>query len=152
MHIFAHHPEAEEDISRGIGPVESKVVAPVGASTTILIEQLLHRGIALSPFEATVLALGLYDETGAFSYVSTTPRELAAAAAVLHAGADLIIVTDMLRQPLDPDAVALLHDLLQHSETFYLEGCKVLLARLLWWTARPQGQNAASVTQPELCG
>ena len=99
---------------------------PVGATTTVLIERVLQQGIALSPLEATVLALGLYDETGAFTYVST-PRDLKAAAAVRRAGADLTVVVDTLRQPLEPDAIALLHDLLQRGETYYLEGCQVLL-------------------------
>jgi tRNA nucleotidyltransferase (CCA-adding enzyme) len=128
VHIYDHHPAAEEEASRGAFQAELKVIAPVGASTTVLIEQLLQRGMALSPFDATVLALGLYEETGSLAYVSTTPRDLEAAAAVLRAGADLTVVADTLRQPLEPEEIALLHELLQHGETYYLEGYKVLLA------------------------
>jgi tRNA nucleotidyltransferase (CCA-adding enzyme) len=127
IHIFDHHPETAAESGQGICQAECKVVEPVGATTTVLIERMLQQGRALSPLEATVLALGLYDETGFFAYVSTTPRDLEAAAAVRRAGADLTVVADTLRQPLDPDAIALLHDLLQRGETYYLEGCKVLL-------------------------
>jgi tRNA nucleotidyltransferase (CCA-adding enzyme) len=128
VHIFDHHPAAAGEASEGRCQADLKVVAPVGATTTVLIEQLLQRGMPLSPFEATVLALGLYEETGSFSFVSTTPRDLEAAAAVLRAGADLTVVADTLRQPLDADQIALLNALLQQSETYYLEGYKVLLA------------------------
>jgi tRNA nucleotidyltransferase (CCA-adding enzyme) len=128
LHIFDHHPETAPEAGQGTRHAELKVVEPVGATTTVLIERVLQQGLALSPLEATVLALGLYDETGSFSYVSTTPRDLEAAAVVRRAGADLTVVVDTLRQPLDPDAIALLHDLLQRSETYYLEGGKVLLA------------------------
>jgi tRNA nucleotidyltransferase (CCA-adding enzyme) len=128
VHIFDHHPEAAGEASEGECQAERKVVAPVGATTTVMIEQLRQQGIALSPCEATVLALGLYEETGSFAFVSTTPRDLEAAAVVLRAGADLTVVADTLRHPLDPDQIALLNDLLQQSETYYLEGYKVLLA------------------------
>jgi tRNA nucleotidyltransferase (CCA-adding enzyme) len=128
IHIFDHHPEVEGEASQRICQANLKAVEPVGATTTVVIERVLQQGLTFSPLEATTLALGLYDETGSFTYVSTTPRDLQAAAVVLHAGADLTVVADMLRQPLDPDAIVLLNDLLSHSTTYYLEGCTVLLA------------------------
>jgi tRNA nucleotidyltransferase (CCA-adding enzyme) len=127
LHIFDHHPEAAMEAGQEAYHAELQIVEPVGATATVLIERVLQQGLAFSPLEATVLALGLYDETGSFTYVSTTPRDLEAAAAVRRAGADLTVVVDTLRQPLEPDAVALLHDLLQRGERFYLEGGTVLL-------------------------
>ncbi|NKB82156.1 MAG: CBS domain-containing protein [Nitrospirales bacterium] len=107
------------------GQLVFRIIEPVGASTTVLIEQLKKLNIALTPFEATVLAIGLYEETGFLAYMSTTPRDLDAAAHVLRAGADLNMVRDTLSSHLD---LALLHDLLESSETYYVEGHKVLLA------------------------
>ena len=128
IHIYDHHPAAV-DASQGTCHADFKVVESVGATTTVLIERVLQQGLPLSSLEATTLALGLYDETGSFTYVSTTPRDLQAAAAVLHAGADLTVVADILRQPLEPDTIALLNDVpRQHSTTYYLEGSTVLLA------------------------
>ncbi len=123
--VYDHHCEPE---SACAGRSAQSVIEPVGATTTILVEQLRQRHIAITPFEATVLALGLYEETGSLMFISTTPRDLYAAAYVLRAGADLNVVSDMLRRPLDPDEVALLNDLLRSSETYYLEGRKVLVA------------------------
>lgn len=129
VHAYDHHPGGKQE-SGGEAPLRAalRVVEPVGATTTILIERLRQEGVALTPFEATVLALGLYEETGSLAYVSTTPRDLEAAASVLRAGADLNIVSDTLRSHLDPDQIALLNDLLRSSETYYLEGRKILLA------------------------
>ncbi len=128
VHIYDHHPEESEEASEaeGLRP-ERRVVERVGATTTLLVERLKADNIPLTPFEATVLALGLYEETGSLAYTSTTPRDLEAAAQVLRAGADLTIVSDTLQSHLDPEQVALLNDLLQASETYYLEGRKVLL-------------------------
>ncbi len=132
VYCYDHH-EAQADEASDLGKalqarVGLRVVEPVGATTTLLIEQLQARHLPLTPFEATVLALGLYEETGSLMFISTTPRDLDAAAYVLRAGADLNVVSDTLRRPLDPDEVALLNDLLRSSETYYLEGRKVLVA------------------------
>jgi tRNA nucleotidyltransferase (CCA-adding enzyme) len=129
VHIYDHHPDPDQPAGEPVLPrADLRKVEQVGATTTILIEQLQSRKIPLTPFEATVLALGLYEETGSLAYASTTPRDLDAAAHVLRAGADLNVVSDTLRSHLDPDQVALLNDLLHSSETYYLEGRKVLLA------------------------
>jgi tRNA nucleotidyltransferase (CCA-adding enzyme) len=106
----------------------TQIVETVGATATLLIERVQVAGISLAPLEATVLALGLYEETGSFTYASTTPRDLKAAAFLLGAGADLQAIAQALRRPLDPNIVALLNDLLQHSDVRYLEGRKVLVA------------------------
>jgi len=122
---FDHHVEPG---SACAGRSGHSRIESVGATTTILIEQLKAQRISVTPFEATVLALGLYEETGFFAFSSTTGRDFEAGAFVIEAGADLNLVTDTLRRPLDPDAIALLNDFLEHSEVHYLEGCKVLVA------------------------
>jgi tRNA nucleotidyltransferase (CCA-adding enzyme) len=123
--VFDHHVD-EASPCAGRSPLS--LVQPVGATTTLLIEQLRRRQIAVTPFEATVLALGLYEETGSFSFTSTTVRDFNAGAFLLESEADLTVVMDVLRRPLDPDTVALLNDLMEHSELHYLEGRKVLVA------------------------
>ncbi|MFM8552232.1 MAG: DHH family phosphoesterase, partial [Nitrospiraceae bacterium] len=128
IHIYDHHPHAEPDPHQAPLRAELQVMESVGATTTLLVERLKAQGVTLSPFDATVLALGLYEETGSLAYASTTPRDLDAAAFVLRAGADLNLVSDTLRRPLDPEQIAILNDLLQNGETHYLDGRKVLLA------------------------
>ena len=123
--VFDHHVEEASECS---GRSPRSVVQSVGATTTILVEQLRQQHLALTPFEATVLAVGLYEETGSFAFASTTSRDLDAGAFLVGAGADLNLVAETLRRPLDPDAIALLNDLLEHSEVHYLEGRKVLVA------------------------
>jgi len=125
LHIYDHHVESGAGTALKADRV---VIEAVGATTTLLVEQLKQRDLLPTSFEATVLALGLYEETGFLAYVSTTPRDLEAAAHVLRAGADLNLVSDTLRSHLDPDQILLLNDLLRESETLYLEGRKVLLA------------------------
>ncbi|MBI4401688.1 MAG: CBS domain-containing protein [Nitrospirae bacterium] len=128
VHVYDHHPDTHHLADTVPFQAGLRVVEPVGATTTVMIERLEEQRLPLTPFEATVLALGLYEETGSLAYASTTPRDLDAAAAVLRAGADLNVVSDTLRHHLDPDQIALLNDLLRSSETYYLDGRKVLLS------------------------
>lgn len=139
--VFDHH---VDEASRCAGRSPHSVIEPAGATTTLLIEQLRRRNLSVTPFEATVLALGLYEETGSFTFVSTTSRDLEAGAFVVAAGADLNRVGETLRRPLDPDAIALLNDLLEHSEVHYLEGRKVLVAT---GTVERRRGEAAEVVQ-----
>ncbi|MDQ6734525.1 MAG: CBS domain-containing protein, partial [Nitrospirota bacterium] len=122
VHIYDHHP-----LSEALTRAEYTLTDSVGATVTLLIEQLKIKGLSLTPFEATVLAMGLYEETGFMAFCSTTPRDLEAAGYVLGMGADLTVVTDTLKRPLDPEQITLLNDLLHNSETVYLGGRKVLL-------------------------
>ncbi len=123
--VFDHHPEPDSSL---VDRSKQSIIESVGATTTLLIEQLRRRHIPVTPFEATVMALGLYEETGSFVFASTTSRDFEAGAFLVAAGADLNVVAEVLHQPLDPDAVALLNDFLDHSEVHYLEGRKVLVA------------------------
>ena len=129
VHVYDHHPDSDQHHGTVASlQADVRMIELVGATTTILIERLRKERLPLTPFEATVLALGIYEETGSLGYVSTTPRDLEAAAFLLRAGADLNLISDTLRSHLDPDQIALLNDLLQSSETYYLEGRKILLA------------------------
>jgi tRNA nucleotidyltransferase (CCA-adding enzyme) len=128
VHVFDHHGNGEESETSVWPSVTERHIEPVGATATLLIERLKAQQVALTASEATVLAMGLYEETGSLAYPSTTPRDLEAAAFVLRAGADLNRVAETLQHPLDPDLIALLNDLLQSGEIYYLEGRKILVA------------------------
>ncbi len=146
VHIFDHHGNHGGDAEQRPSPwplVTRRQVEAVGATTTLVVERLKERHLPVTPFEATILALGLYEETGSLAFPSTTPRDVDAAAFVLRAGADLNVVADTLRHPLDPDLIALLNDLLQSGEIYYLEGRKILVAGSTY--ARYRGDLAEAV-------
>ncbi|MDW7673875.1 MAG: DHH family phosphoesterase, partial [Bacillota bacterium] len=53
--IYDHHPPGEGDIK---GKVEQ--IQLVGATVTLLVEEIRAKEIAITAFEATIMALGLY--------------------------------------------------------------------------------------------
>ncbi len=123
IHIYDHHPKAEDDVH---GQVE--VIKPLGATVTVLSEIIQERGLRLEPEEATVLALGLYEDTGSFTFNSTTPEDFQVAAYLRRCGADLNVVADMLTRELSADQVALLNELIHSARTYTIQGIDVCIA------------------------
>jgi len=66
----------------------------VGATTTLLVERIADQGVVVSPIEATLFMLGIYEDTGALSYGTTTPRDLRAAAWLLEHSANMLVVNN----------------------------------------------------------
>ncbi|MEJ5357525.1 MAG: CBS domain-containing protein [Desulfobacterales bacterium] len=122
IHVYDHHPDSEGDIR---GAVE--VCEPVGATVTLLVEILRERGVRLTAEEATILCLGLYEDTGSFTYPSTTPRDLAAASWLLSCGAALNVVSDLIARELNPEQVALLNDMIQSAHRLHINGIEVVV-------------------------
>lgn len=67
--------------------------------TTALIEQLMSRDIPLTPLEATLLALGIYQVTAAFTADATSTRDFQAAAWLLQHGAALDTIQRFVELP-----------------------------------------------------
>ncbi|NUQ36381.1 MAG: CBS domain-containing protein [Caldilineales bacterium] len=102
---------------------------PVGATTTLLLEQIVSRGFPISPIEATLLLLGIYEDTGSLSYTSTTARDMRCAAWLIERGANLEVVNDFLHHPLTPAQQRLLKQLSDRAETLDIAGHTVVIAQ-----------------------
>jgi tRNA nucleotidyltransferase (CCA-adding enzyme) len=124
IHIYDHHPDSEDDVSGSI-----ELVKPVGATVTILTELIRERGIQLTPDEATILTLGIYEDTGSFTFSSTTPADYEAARFLLTQGANLNMVSDMLTRELTAEQISLLHDLIHSATTHTINTIPICITR-----------------------
>src|SRR5574338_88122 len=88
----------------------------VGACTTLFVEGLVEHSGMLNPVHASLLLLGIYEDTGALTYTSTTPRDLRAAAYLLEQGASLQIVSRYLNPPLSDEQRIIYDRLLATAE------------------------------------
>ena len=123
IHIYDHHPPSDDDIEGSIMVVES-----FGATVTILTRLIRERGLAITPEEATIMSLGLYEDTGSFTFNSTTPEDFETAAHLRRCGADLNVVADMMTQELTAEQVGLLNELIRSARTFNIHGIEVCVA------------------------
>lgn len=103
---------------------------PVGANTTLLVEKLIERQIDLTPVYATLLALGIHEDTGSLTYTSTTHRDLHCLAWLMEPeqGVNLEVVSRFLQHPLSAEQRALLQTLLEQSEFIENQGYTIVLA------------------------
>jgi tRNA nucleotidyltransferase (CCA-adding enzyme) len=124
IHIYDHHPDGPSDLHG-----ELEMIGQAGANATLMTELLDAKGIALSPEEATVLAMGIYEDTGGFTFRSTTPRDLLAAARLLEKGADLVVVAEMISRELTAEQVSLLHEMIQSAEVHHVNGVDVVVTQ-----------------------
>ena len=123
LHIYDHHPAHPKDLH---GSVE--VLREVGATATIMTGLLRRREIPLAPLEATVLALGIYEETGCLTYTSTRAEDLEAAAWLVAQGANLTTVSDCMRRELRAEQIALLSELVTAAERYTINGVPVVIS------------------------
>lgn len=100
----------------------------VGATATLLIEQLRERDGGLRMVHATLLLLGIYEDTGSLTYSRTTVRDVNAVSYLLEQGADLRIASDFLNHPLSLQQQEVYDALREQAETHDVHGYTVIIA------------------------
>ncbi|MFC1839629.1 CBS domain-containing protein [Thermodesulfobacteriota bacterium] len=126
IHIYDHHPESDDDIRGSL-----EVIKPLGSTTTILTEVIKEKGFELTPDEATIMSLGIHEDTGSFTFSSTTPRDHMAAAWLIEQGANQNAVADLLTRELTTEQVWILNDLIQSAVRTVFDGIEVVTARII---------------------
>jgi tRNA nucleotidyltransferase (CCA-adding enzyme) len=124
IHIYDHHPFSKGEIRGEVEKIEN-----IGATVTIFTEILKSRRLHLSPLEATILALGIYEETGSLLFPSTTERDILAAAYLLKRGANMNIVSNFLEMELSLEELDLLNELVQASKEMVIEGIRIRVTK-----------------------
>jgi tRNA nucleotidyltransferase (CCA-adding enzyme) len=122
IHIYDHHPNSRDDVKGDLELIKS-----TGATVTLLISILREKGIDISPEEATIMMLGIYEETGSFQYPSTTTQDFEAASFLLSKGANINLVSDMLVKELTPEQVFLLHDIINNASVYNINGIDIII-------------------------
>ncbi len=120
--IDHHRPE------RDLAPNEELIYADTGATTTILVRRLMEHHLPLTPVEATLLLLGIYEDTGNLSLPGTRAIDAACAAWLLERGARIETVGEFLRRPLSAGQEQVLHHLEQTMRIEEISGWSVLFA------------------------
>ncbi len=125
LHLYDHHPDAPGDMKG-----ELEFVEDVGSTTTIFVQLFQERRIHISEDEATLMALGIFEDTGSFLHSTTTPADMEAAAWLLAHGAKLDIVSQFISRDLSGEQVALLSALLKNTSTYAIQSITIAISKL----------------------
>ncbi|HLP91917.1 MAG TPA: CBS domain-containing protein [Nostocaceae cyanobacterium] len=115
--VYDHHLNIESDI-----PATQFHIDKVGATTTLMVEQLRKQHISLTPAQATVMALGIHVDTGSLTYDQSTPRDALALAWLMQQGASLQVISTYRDPGLSPQLQQLLTEALENLEYICLRG------------------------------
>ncbi len=122
LHLYDHHPPEADDLQ---GRLE--VRAPVGATCTLIAEQIEEAGAPLTPFQATALLVGIYADTGSLSLLGTTDRDARAAGFLLSRGASLQAAARFMEVSLSPVQQTLLQQLQNRGRWVNVRGARIRL-------------------------
>lgn len=123
VRVIDHHPLRDNLPDHWIVTTEE-----TGAAATLFVEGLREHDGALSMVEATLLLLGIYEDTGSLTYSRTTSRDLRAAGFLLEQGANLGILNDFLNHPLSLEQQALYDQLRTAATTHTIHGHSVVVS------------------------
>ncbi len=125
IHIYDHHPPAANDIK---GHFE--VYRQTGSTVTILAGILQEKNINITPDEATIMCLGIYEDTGSFTFPSTTEDDFKAAAFLLSMGANLNVISNLISREINPKQISLLNDMIQASIKHNINGIEIVITSI----------------------
>ncbi len=122
--LWDHHTD------RGSIEAGHRRIAPVGATTTLLVQELKGRGQSLTPMQATLLLAGIYEDTGSLSFPSTRADDAYAAAWLLDRQADLDILNRFLKPAYSEKQKAILFQMLQNAPRTTVKGHRISINQL----------------------
>ncbi|MGA1861614.1 CBS domain-containing protein [Deferribacter thermophilus] len=111
--IYDHHPVSGRDIN-----ADEEYIFNFGSTSTIITERIKVNEFEIDNVTATLLLLGIYEDTGFLSYSNTTPRDLYASAFLLENGADLNALQLYIQRDLSKSHILILNQLLQNLTVF----------------------------------
>jgi tRNA nucleotidyltransferase (CCA-adding enzyme) len=121
VHIFDHHPPMADDIDG-----THMVLEQLGATVTILAGIIQEKGVEITADEATIMCLGIYEDTGSFTFPSTTEKDFRAAAFLLSRGANLNMISNLIAREISPEQIGILNDMIQASTSHSINGIDVV--------------------------
>jgi len=122
VHIIDHHPPTE------LPPNTTFEGETIGATTSLLIARIRRREIPVSKLGASLMLMGIYEDTGSLSYLTTTAADAEAAAWLLAQGADLALVSQFLNRPLTNGQRDALSRLINNSMIYTVRGRSVCIS------------------------
>ncbi len=124
VQVIDHHP-LRSDL-----PAEwEKTIRETGAAATVFVQAIQEGDLPLTPIEATLLLLGIYEDTGSLMYTRTTAEDIFASGILVERGASLSIVTDYINHPLSMAQQRVYEDLRACSESLIIHGHSMIIAQ-----------------------
>jgi tRNA nucleotidyltransferase (CCA-adding enzyme) len=121
--VWDHH--AKGDI---VTP--NKNIKETGACVTLLVKEIEKQKKLITPIQATLFLMGLYEDTGNLTFPSTLSEDAYAAGFLLDRKADLQILSTFLRQAYGKKQKDILFQMIQKAERKEIIGFSISIAKM----------------------
>jgi len=121
--IFDHHPSSPEDMK-----IDVDFSRQLGSTTTSIVALIRERGILITPFEATVFAMGIHEDTGSLTYPTTTYLDAETVAFLMAKRANIKVIRKFLNLTLTKQQHKLLEELILKSKIVRIKDVDILMS------------------------
>jgi tRNA nucleotidyltransferase (CCA-adding enzyme) len=122
IEVYDHHPRTRFDIK-----ADKDIYKQTGATVTILLD-IFKKKASLSPLEATVMALGIYEDTGSLTFQTTTKLDIDMVGYLFSQGASLNTVSRYLKKELTHKQLKFLSELIKNTRDYIINGTHIGIA------------------------
>ncbi len=123
---YDHH----EFNSASLTHIDEGHIQKCGATASLVTAALREQFVPVNPDEATLLALGIYEDTGSLLFPETTAFDVEQAAYLLKAGASLSMVARFVTTYLIPKQQAALENALSSIDVQTVAGAQIAFATI----------------------
>jgi len=123
--IFDHHPPSQEDMK-----IDIDFSRQLGSTTTSIVALIRERGILITPFEATVFAMGIHEDTGSLTYSTTTYLDVETVAFLMAQRANIKVIRKFLNLTLTKQQHKLLEELISKSKIVRIKDVDILMSHV----------------------
>ena len=128
VEVWDHHPTPYSGEKNKVINADVTHIGTTGSTCTLICQALQERGITPACQEATFLGLGIYGDTGAFTYTSTKPEDFLAGAWLRQHGMDLPFIADLVQTGMTSVHIKVLNELLDSATAHEIGPYSVVLA------------------------
>lgn len=101
-----------------------------GANITLMVREIKKRGILLTPMQATLFLIGLYEDTGSLTFPSSTAEDAYTAGYLLENKADLNILSTFLQPAYGEKQKNILFEMLKNAHRIRINNLAVSINTL----------------------
>jgi len=123
--LVDHHVFMESDIE-----AHQKIIEPSGAAISLFMELLIDAGVTLTPEEASIMAMGIYEDTGFFTHSGVTAKDFQMMSYLFSSGADVHLINRYVRHEMNPEQFEVLKVLSQNLEEFQVDHFPVYITTI----------------------
>lgn len=120
VEIYDHHPD-EKNYPQWADVFRKNY----GSVSTLLTNILQEKDVEITPFQASLILLGIYEDTGSFHFQETTEEDFKAASFLLSRGANLNLIHRFLIQELTPDHLNIFEQFFKTKEDIKIKDFSV---------------------------